>query len=132
MWLVSQKRTGDALKSLQWYRGWVPPQNVIAELDSLQRYCSRTKSCENCQKLNMKCIHVNDDVEPTLCDKFKAMSQRRMLRPIILILAMTAFMQFSGMSVMRPYIIPILTVNRIQNMETVFQITYNETDVEGI
>lgn len=101
---LSSRQCDDALKSLQWYRGWVRAENVATEFRDLKRYCSWTKSCRRCQKLCIKCGHA----EPTILDKFKAMKRKRLLKPFSIIQIMSIFSLFSTGCAMRPYIIPIL------------------------
>lgn len=62
-------------------------------------------SCVNCEKASLKCVHP----PPTIFDKVKSLTRKRVLKPFFLVSILFLLMQFSGMFVMRPYIIPILS-----------------------
>lgn len=106
MWLLSKQRPDDALKSLQFYRGWVPAQNVESEFKQLQRFCDWTNACTSCQKMNKKCVHLSST--STFCDKFKEMMSKRVLKPLTVIVLTYVFFLYSATTVMRPYIVSIL------------------------
>lgn len=99
-----KNRVDDGLKSLQFLRGWRSPSAVISEFNKLMRHNEKSRSCVQCEKLVIKCVHL----EPTIYDQFKCMKQQRIRKPFIMIVILQFFMQFSGMSCMRPYIVPIL------------------------
>lgn len=104
IWLLSKNKPQQALKSLQWLRGWVSSDAVCTEFLELQRYNESSNSCSNCKKQSVKCIHS----VPSLLDRIKDIKHRRTLKPFILITIMYILMEFSGMFVMRPYIVQIL------------------------
>lgn len=66
-------------------------------------------SCGECEKLGIKCDHP----PPTLLEKFKDMAKKRSLKPFVLSTLMFLFMQFTGIFIMRPYIVPILKAHGI-------------------
>lgn len=94
---------------MQWLRGWVSVEAVHNEFDQLQQYNLLSNSCLNCQKKSIKCFHLT----PTLYDKFKDMTRKRTIKPFVLITLLYILMEFSGMFVMRPYIVQILNVYKV-------------------
>lgn len=119
IWLLSKNKSKEALKSLQWLRGWVSSDAVYNEFVELQRYNNLSNSCSNCQKQMIKCSHSG----PSLYDKIKDMTRKRTLKPFVLITILYILMEFSGMFVMRPYIVQILNAYGIPldaNLTTVF------------
>lgn len=104
IWLLSRGREEDAMKSLQWLRGWVSPGCVTNEFNDLKRYKDLSNACANCEKLSVKCPHP----PPTMKDKLRDVLRKRTLRPFTIIAIMFFIMQFSGMFAMRPYIVQIL------------------------
>lgn len=104
-WLLSKDRPKDALKSLQWLRGWVSPLTVHKEFTELQNYSNTSNACVSCTKQAIRCYHP----KPTFCDKIKEFKRRRNILPFILVISMQFFGIFSGSNVLDPYIIQILT-----------------------
>lgn len=119
IWLLSKNRPVDAMKSLQWLRGWVSSQDVWTEYSILAQYNELSNSCANCRKQKMKCSHP----APTICDKLKDITRKRTLKPFIMITILYFLMEFSGMFVMRPYLVQILNAYGIPvrtNLITVY------------
>lgn len=104
IWLLARGRDEDAMKSLQWLRGWVSPACVVNEFNDLKRYKELSNACSSCEKLSVKCPHP----PPTLGDKLRDVLRKRTMTPFTLIAIMFFIMQFSGMFAMRPYIVQIL------------------------
>lgn len=104
LWLLSKNRPDDALKSLQWLRGWVSPKAVDKEFQALQRYNVHSNSCNPCIKQKITCTHP----PPTTLQKVKELSRKRTLKPLTLVLLIFLISQFSGFLAMRPYIVLIL------------------------
>lgn len=104
LWLLSKDRTNDALKSLQWLRGWVAPKAVEEEFKSLMHYNKRSNSCNECIKMDLECHHPR----PTILDKIKELSRKRTLKPFLLVLALFFIAQFSGIQAMRPFTVQIM------------------------
>lgn len=77
---------------------------VTSEFNQLLRHDEYSKSCEQCKKYGIPCVHP----ELNVCAKFKSMTQKRTLKPFIMVVILQLFMQFSGMSAMRPYFVPVL------------------------
>lgn len=107
--MLSKNRNDQALKSLQWLRGWVAPELVQKEYQHLKKYSLLSKSCNKCAKQSFNCYH-----EVTLKDKMKQLSRRRILKPFILITTLEFFTQFCGVMSWRPYIIQILNAYAIE------------------
>lgn len=93
MWLLSKNRPDDALKSLQWLRGWVPAKNVEKEFAEMQRYSVYSSSCASCQKTKSVCEHP----PPTFRQKLQELTRKRNLRPFILALICFGFTHLFGL-----------------------------------
>lgn len=93
MWLLSKNRPKDALKSLQWLRGWVPAKNVEKEFAEMQRYNVYSNSCGSCQKAKAVCDHP----PPNLVQKLQELLRKRNLKPFALALLCFACSQFIGL-----------------------------------
>lgn len=104
LWLLSRNRQDDALKSLQWLRGWVDSKAVQNEFDELQRCRINAQMCYQCEKQNEICQHP----PPAICDKIRDLFRRRTLRPFILIACLFFFASFCGISPYRSYMVQIL------------------------
>lgn len=101
---MSKGRFNDALKSLQWLRGWVCPETVHDEFISLQNFTSTSNACAVCSKQSLVCNHAR----PTLLDKIKELTRKQSLKPCLLIFCLQFFNQFCGFTVWQPYIIQVL------------------------
>lgn len=104
IWLLSKNRQTEALKSLQWLRGWVDPSVVQTEFDELQRSKINAQTCYNCEKRHELCHHPL----PSIGDKIRDLFRRRTLRPFILIASLYVISVFAGITPFRPYIVQIL------------------------
>lgn len=104
MWLLSKKRNGEALKSLQWLRGWVSPKAVEKEFKSLEHYNEYSNACAACVKAQKKCIHP----PPNYVQKLKELLRKRTIKPFIVIMFGFFVAQFSGKFAMRPYIVEVM------------------------
>lgn len=105
IWLLSKNRIDDAQRSLTILRGWVSTESISTEFKQLQQISEMSSACGDCMKSNVKCTHP----APTLLNKFKDMTRKRSLKPFLLVITAFAFMQFTAMFAMRPYIVPILS-----------------------
>lgn len=103
-WLMSKNREAEALKSLQWLRGWVSPNHVKDEFDEIKNFNDYSKSCSACIKAERPCTHP----PPTARDKFQELLRRRTMKPFIILLSVFCIGQFSGTHAMRPYMVQIL------------------------
>ena len=109
MWLLSKGRKDDALKSLQWLRGWVSPKAVDKEFKEMLRYSEHASKCKFCQKTGSKCDHP----PPTEIEKFKELTRKRILRPFALVMSYFAFVQFTGIQGMRPFLVQIFQAYKV-------------------
>lgn len=103
-WLLSKNRSADAEKSLQWLRGWVPPQNVHDEFIELKNFSRISNACFDCSKRSIACSHP----EPTFCDKFNELKRKRNIKPFILCFFLFYLHQFNLITVWQPYIIQVV------------------------
>ncbi|CAD7092819.1 unnamed protein product [Hermetia illucens] len=110
MWLLSKHRKDDALKSLQWLRGWVSPKAVEKEFSEMQRYSVNSNKCSDCAKADITCPHP----PPTLMEKLGEIKRKRTLKAFALVLSIFAFGQFSGLLAMRPFLVQIFKAYGVQ------------------
>lgn len=103
IWLLSRNRPNDALKSLQWLRGWVEPNKVENEFLALQRYNELSNSCKQCIRYGQKCTHP----APNTSEKLNELMRTRNLRPFLMVLLIFALSTFTGLQAMRPYQVQI-------------------------
>ncbi|XP_055387594.1 facilitated trehalose transporter Tret1-like isoform X2 [Condylostylus longicornis] len=103
MWLLSKHKNEQALKSLQWLRGWVSPKAVEKEYQEMQRYSENSNKCQSCQKSNIKCEHPL----PTIFDKCKELKRKRTVKAFIVVMGLFTIGQFSGVLAMRPFMVQI-------------------------
>lgn len=104
MWLLSKNRESDALKSLQWLRGWVSENIVKTEFDEAKRYSEYSNACASCIKAKLKCLHP----PPTLKEKFTELLRKRTLKPFTILVIISFIGHFSGMYQLLPYTVQIL------------------------
>lgn len=103
MWLLQKQRKDDAEKSLQWLRGWVPRSFVSQELDELERYSERTRSCDDCVQQNEKCLHP----PPTIAAKLRELIKRNTIKPFCIAIMVFAINSFAGIQAMQPFIVQL-------------------------
>lgn len=104
LWLLSQNRESEALKSLQWLRGWVDAKAVETEFNELQQCKVSAQMCYECEKEQKSCNHP----PPTLRQKIRDLLRRRTLRPFILIACLFFMSAFTGIGPYRPYLVQVL------------------------
>lgn len=102
-WLLSRNRKTDALKSLQWLRGWVSPNAVENEFKGMLRHRASSQGCTKCERKEVECRHSGD----SLWKRLRELSRRRTFTPFVLILVLFGLSQCTGLSAMRPYMIQI-------------------------
>ncbi|XP_063708428.1 facilitated trehalose transporter Tret1-like [Culicoides brevitarsis] len=103
IWLLSKDRKVQALRSLQWLRGWVTPMTVKKEFHQMRRYVETSNYCRPCQRQGIKCEHP----KPTLGEKIKQITRQKSLKPLFIILMCFFFSVVSIVQTMRPYFIQI-------------------------
>lgn len=106
---MSVKREAEALRSLQWLRGWVTPKEVESEFNDLKRYSEASNSCVACYKADIKCSHP----PAGLPEKFKELLRKRTMRPLLVVLFCFAIIALSGMLSMRSYMVQIVKAYEI-------------------
>lgn len=102
-WLLSRDRPADAMKSLQWLRGWVQPIDVQTEFNYLQYHKTVTYVCHECEKQSTPCNHP----PPKIMDRFRDFFRRKTLVPFVIVSSqffISAFLE----SAFRPYFVQIL------------------------
>lgn len=104
LWLLSRNRHEDALKSLQWLRGWVNSDAVQKEFNELQLSRIDGQTCYKCQKQNEICQHP----PPSIIDKIRDLFRKRTLCPFLLIGSLYFLSVFCGITAFRPYIVQVL------------------------
>lgn len=104
IWLLSKNRDADALKSLQWLRGWVSEKAVETEFNEMKRYNEYSNSCNECVKFNVKCTHP----PPTIGDKLRELLRKRTLKPFGILVIGGIVSNFSGIHHLMPYIVQLL------------------------
>lgn len=87
IWLISRHREEEALRSLQWLRGWVPRQNVQEEFQQLRNFHSTRKD----EKWNFT----------------RDLWSKATLKPFFIVTMYFVFTQMSGLAGMRPYLVQI-------------------------
>lgn len=109
MWLLSKHRDSEALKSLQWLRGWVSPAAIDKEFTEIKCYSEYSSKCSKCLKDELKCCHP----QPAFLERVKELYRKRIIKPFILVIMLFFFGQFCGASVMRPYLVQIFQVYEV-------------------
>lgn len=101
-WLLMRHRSDDALKALQWLRGWVSPQMVDQEFRELQRYHKQSNACVSCvTQQGILCAHLNSTFSEICGDLLR----KRVVKPTLMVLLISIFAQFAGLGAMRPYLV---------------------------
>lgn len=116
IWLLSKGRTDDALKALQWLRGWTANEKITTEFKTLQEYQKNAHKCYACEKQQQNCPHPT----PSFQEKLHDFMRRRTFTPFLLLATQFVLMQLCGLFPMRPYSIQILkTFNTSVSAEVV-------------
>lgn len=102
-WLLSHNRSTEALKSLQWLRGWVESCAVKEEFDSLQRYKAIAYVCYACEKQSVLCNHP----QPTISERFRDFRRRKTIIPFFIVICLYSNSIFCS-AIFRPFLVPIL------------------------
>lgn len=108
-WLLAHDKPAEALKALQWLRGWAPSSSVATEFREMQRYCGNAKQCLQCNKSvaagpspHKECDHG------MLSRKWHSFFEARNLKPFFIVTMFLVFTQLSGLAAMRPYLVQLL------------------------
>lgn len=103
IWLLAKNRTTEAEKALQWLRGWVPKSAVAKELQELQEYSERSKSCADCVKQNQKCPHPL----PTMEQKLRELGKSQTMKPFCIVIAAFVIALLAGVMATMSYTVQI-------------------------
>lgn len=103
LWLLSKGRKRDAIKALQWLRGWVPPQAVAHEFNNIQRYSELSTKCNACQKADIKCTHPQESVG----QRFRELFRKNTMKGFFIIISCFLFSTFGTGQTMRAFYIQI-------------------------
>lgn len=103
IWLLAKNRTDEAERALQWLRGWVPKSAVAKELQELQEYSERSKSCSYCIKQNQKCPHPL----PTMREKFRELRRSQTMKPFFIVIAAFVIALLAGVMATISYTVQI-------------------------
>lgn len=107
--MLSKNRPADALKSLQWLRGWISDAAAIEEFHSLQQYNERLRACVTCSKKNLKCTHP----PPTLIEKLGQLKRKQCLKPLAIVMTLLLILQISRLIAIRPFIVQIFNAYEV-------------------
>lgn len=104
-WLLLKDRPNEALKSLQWLRGWVKTELVQEEFTNLKNHNVVTTICTLCTDHSTPCQHSNMS---KFYDQIKELKQMHILKPFILVTALNFFLEFNIINVWRSYIVQVV------------------------
>lgn len=100
---MSRDRPAEALKSLQWLRGGVRPDDVRNEFEYLEHHRTVTYVCIECEKQSTVCHHP----PPKIIDRFRELVRRKTLIPFVILSSQFIVAAILGSS-FRPYFVPVL------------------------
>lgn len=103
IWLLAKNRTAEAEKALQWLRGWTSKSAVAKELQELQAYSERSKSCSDCIKLNQKCPHPL----PTIKQKLRELGKSQTMKPFSIVISAFVIALLAGVMATMSYTVQI-------------------------
>lgn len=104
LWLLSQGRREDAIKSLRWLRGWTTEEAVMHEFNAIEEHHRATDICAACSRRNITvCTHSRSSFGNRVQELFTAAT----LRPFLIITICSLFGHFSGVTAIRQYYVQI-------------------------
>lgn len=101
-WLMSQNRHDEAIKSLQWLRGWVKPVHIQPEYQEITEYIDVANRCDECLRLGQSCTHISSYAE-----KAKDLVRSKTLRPLVLVALVFFVVHANGNSAVRPFLVQV-------------------------
>lgn len=104
-WLLTHNRPDDALRSLQWLRGWVSPRAVQQEYTELINYIETSNACVACQRRGMRCTHRIGCLE-----KAGELLRPNVLRPFALVVMCFIIVQSNGIAAVKPFLVQVFKV----------------------
>lgn len=104
LWLLSQGRREEAIKSLRWLRGWTTEEEVMPEFTAIEEHHRATDICAACNRRNISvCSHSRSSFGNRLQELFTSAT----LKPFLIITICSLFGHFSGVSAIRQYYVQI-------------------------
>lgn len=100
---MSKNRSADAIKALQWFRGWTEPEDVQIEYENLRRYRTVAYACYDCEKKAMLCDHPS----PNFLERLRDFSRRKTIIPFFIIVCLI-LNSVSVSTAFRPFLVPVL------------------------
>lgn len=111
-WLLVHGRQADALRSLQWLRGWVPAHEVQAEFTEISAFVRQSNVCPPCATRNnaeptdpIECTHASGYWRRCL-----EMLQPNTMRPLLIVAVCFTLTHTCGLSAVRPFLVQIVKV----------------------
>lgn len=95
MWLLTKNRRRQALRSLQWLRGWVSAEHVREEFEQLQRYTENSNKSRHGDQL------------PSFGEKMRELKRQKTLKPFFIIILCFFFAAFNVVNSMRAYYVQV-------------------------
>lgn len=89
---------------MQWLRGWVPEKAIQTEFEMVKKLKKFSTSCSTCRKLQQDCTHP----VPTIHQKFTALTQKRTIKPAIILFTTYAIAQICGIIHLLPFAIQMM------------------------
>lgn len=129
LWLISKNRSDDALKTLQWLRGWTTPEQVKSEFREMQLQYEVSKACENCvgNGKTSSCTH-NDKSGLKKLGEIFAWRNFAVFKIVIMLFLIN---HLSGAFPMRPFIIQILRAYGVSIDEYLATVVIGAASVVG-
>lgn len=104
LWLLSQGRREDAIKSLQWLRGWTTEEAVAEEFNAIEQHHKATDICAACNRRNVAvCEHSKSSFGNRVQELFTSAT----MKPFFIIVICSLFGHLSGVSSIRQYYVQI-------------------------
>lgn len=105
---MTRDRNADAMKSLQWLRGWVSAAHVQTEYNELRQYVTKSMACGRCKRMSAPCLHTTGFWTRSL-----EIVQPNTSRPMAIV-AMCFMLSLScNLSAVQPFLVQVLTVFRV-------------------
>lgn len=102
---MSQQRHDEAIRSLQWLRGWVPAVAVQAEYREMTDYMDVANRCDECNRLGQKCAHIS-----SYSEKAKDLVRPKTLRPLLLVAIVFFVVHVNVNSAVRPFLVQVFQI----------------------
>lgn len=104
LWLLSQGRREDAIKSLRWLRGWTTEEDVAREFNAIEEHHRATDICAACNRRNIAvCSHSRSSFANRVSELFT----KATLKPFLIVTIVSMFGHFSGVTAIRQYYVQI-------------------------